>query len=88
MKCKYMIEKMELDGEIIGVPIGGNAAELHAVLNLNEEAMRILELLRDETTEQDVVAQLLREYDGTEAEIATAVQAFIDQMRQEGLLEE
>ena len=88
MKCKYMIEKMELDGEIIGVPVGDNASELHAVLNLNEEAMRILELLRDETTEQAVVAQLLKEYDGSEAKIAGAVHSFIDQLRQEGLLEE
>ena len=88
MKCKYVIEKMELDGEIVGVPVGENAAEFHAVLNLNEEAMRILELLREETTEQDIVAQLLKEYESTEAEIAPLVHAYIDQLRQEGLLEE
>ena len=88
MKCKYMIEKMELDGEIIGVPVGENASELHAVVNVNEEAMRILELLQEETTEESIVAQLLKEYEGTREEIAPLVSAYIEQLRQEGLLEE
>jgi Coenzyme PQQ synthesis protein D (PqqD). len=77
MKCKYQFEKMELDGEIIGVPTGESALEIHSVLNLNEEAMRILELLCEETTEQAVVTQLLEEYDSTEEIIAPLVHAFI-----------
>lgn len=88
MKSKYMFEKMELDGEIVAVPVGDNAAELHAVLNLNEEAMRILDLLQEETTEQAIVSQLLREYEGTEEEIKPLVSAYIAQLRGEGLLEE
>ncbi|MCR4621540.1 MAG: PqqD family protein [Clostridiales bacterium] len=88
MKCKYIFEKMELDGEIVAVPVGESAAELHAVLNVNEEAMRILELLREETTEDGIVAQLLKEYAGEKEEIAGLVSAYIDQLRQEGLLEE
>ena len=50
MKSKYTFEKLELDGQIVAVPVGDNASDLHAVLNLNEEAMRILELLKEETT--------------------------------------
>ena len=88
MKSKYIFEKMELDGEIVAVPVGDNADELHAVLNLNEEAMRILDLLREETTEQDIVSQLLREYEGTEEVIRPLVSAYIAQLREEGLLEE
>ena len=88
MKCKYLFEKMELDGEIVGVPVGESASELHAVLNLNEEAMRILELMREETTEETIVAQLLKEYDSSEEEITPLVHAFIHQLRQEGFLEE
>ena len=88
MKSKYLFEKMELDGEIVGVPVGESASELHAVLNLNEEAMRILELLREETTEQEVIAQLLKEYDSTKEEIAPLVHEFIGQLRHEGFLEE
>ncbi len=88
MKSKYYFEKMELDGEIVAVPVGENAADLHAVLNLNEEAMRILELLREETTEENIVAQLLKEYTCEKEEIAPLVSTYIDQLRQGGLLEE
>ena len=49
MKSRYVFEKVELDGEFVAVPVGEGAAELHAVLNVNEEAMRILELLQKET---------------------------------------
>ena len=88
MKSKYTFEKMELDGEIVAVPVGESAEDLHAVLNLNEEAMRILELLQEETTEESIVAQLLKEYEGEREEIAPLVSAYIEQLRQEGLLEE
>lgn len=88
MKSKYSFEKMELDGEIVAVPVGEGAAELHAVLNVNEEAMRILELLQEETTEENIVAQLMKEYEGKKEEIAPLVSAYIRQLFQEGLLEE
>lgn len=88
MKSKYIFEKMSLDDDIVAVPIGKNAFELHAVLNLNEEAMRILELLQEDTTEQSIVAQLVQEYDSTEQEIAPLVHGFIEQLRDENLLEE
>ncbi len=88
MKSKYTFEKMELDGEIVAVPVGEGAAELHAVLNVNEEAMRILELLQEETTEENIVAQLMKEYEGKKEDIAPLVSAYIRQLFQEGLLEE
>lgn len=88
MKSKYTFEKMELDGEIVAVPVGEGAAELHAVLNVNEEAMRILELLQEETTEENIVAQLMKEYEGKKEEIAPLVSGYIRQLFQEGLLEE
>ena len=88
MKSKYMFEMMELDGEIVAVPVGESATGFHAVLNVNEEAKRILELLRDETTEENIVGQLLKEYEGDKEEISSLVHAYIDQLRQEGLLEE
>ena len=88
VKSRYTFEKMELDGTILAVPIGENAADLHAVLTVNEEAMRILELLQEDTTEESVVAQLLKEYVGKKEEIVPLVKSFIGQLRQEGLLEE
>ena len=88
MKSKYRFEKMELDGGMIAVPVGAGAAELHAVLNVNEEAMRVLVLLQEETTEEAIVDQLMKEYEGNKEEIASLVHDYIDQLRREELLEE
>ena len=79
---------MELDGEIVAVPIGRNAKDFHAVLNVNEEAMRILELLQEETNEQQIVSQLLLEYDGTEEEIRPLVHTYLEELHRAGLLQE
>ncbi len=88
MKLKYHFEKMEIEDEIVAVPVGENANELHSVLNLNEVAMRILELLHEETTEEEIVSHLLLEYEGEKAAVEKAVQSFVAQLRQENLLEE
>ena len=88
MRSKYVFERMELDGEIIAVPVGDNASELHAVLYLNEEALRILELLQEETNEQKIVTQLLSEYDITEEELQSLVHSFIEELRQNGFIVE
>lgn len=88
MRNKYTFEKMEIDDTILAVPIGENATDLHAVLTVNEEAMRILELLRENTTEEKIVSQLLKEYSGNKEEIQSLVNTFVGQLRQEGLLEE
>lgn len=87
MKSKYTFEKMELDGQIVAVPVGENASDLHAVLNLNEEAMRILELLKEETTEDKIVEQLLKEYESTEEELKPMVHTYIEKLIEEGLIE-
>ena len=79
---------MELDGDIVAVPVGENANELHSILNLNEVAMRILELLHEETTEKDLVSQLLLEYEGEKDDVEQAVHSFVIQLREESLLDE
>ena len=88
MKSKYTFEKMELDGQIVAVPVGENASNLHAVLNLNEEAFSILECLKEDITEQGIIAKLLTEYDSTEAQLQPLVHAFLEQLRKEELIEE
>ena len=87
MKSKYTFEKLELDGQIVAVPVGDNASDLHAVLNLNEEAMRILELLKEETTEEKIIEQLLKEYESTEEELKPMVHAYIEKLVKEGLID-
>ena len=87
MKLKYEFETVEIDGEIMAVPVGDNADELHAMLRLNETAAAILGLLKEETTEQAVIDGILAEYEGDPAEIAAQVRAYLQTLRDNGVLE-
>lgn len=87
MKLKYSFEIMELDDEIVAVPVGRNANELHSILNLNEVGKRIIEILHEEITEEDLVSRLLSEYVGAKDDVEKAVHLFVEQLRQEKLLD-
>ena len=45
MRMKYMLEKMEMDDQVIAVPVGENCEEFHGIIKLNETAERIIDLL-------------------------------------------
>ena len=86
MKLKYEFETVELDGEIMAVPVGDNAEELHAMLRLNDTASAILKLLAEETTEEAVCKAILAEYEGDETEIRGYIHEFIGKLKEFDLL--
>ena len=88
MKLKYTLETMELDDELVAVPVGGNANEFHGILKVNETAAAILKLLAEETSEAQVIASIQKQFTGDPAEIAAAVKAYLAEVREAGLLAE
>lgn len=86
MKSKYIFEQMELDGEIVAVPVGDNAQELHAMLRLNGTAADILKLLAEETTEEAIVEALLQKYSGDKTEITGYVRQYLQTLSDAGIL--
>ena len=87
MKLKYEFETVELDGEIMAVPVGDNATELHGLLRLNETAADIIELLRNETDVEAVTDGLLQKYEGEREAIAAYVRQFVAQLTELGVVE-
>lgn len=87
MKLKYEFETVELDGEIMAVPVGDNAPELHGLLRLNETAADIIELLRNETDVEAVTDGLLQKYEGEREAIAAYVRQFVAQLTELGVVE-
>lgn len=88
MKLKYTFETMELDGEIMAVAMDCAADEDRVMLRLNGSAADILALLRDDTTEDAVVAGMLAQYDADEATIRESVQKYIQTLREANLIVE
>ena len=87
MKAKFQFEIMELDDDMVAVPMGDGAESYHGVLKINETAAAILKLLAEDTTEEQIVKVLLEEYTGDRAEIARYTHEYIEKLIAEGIVE-
>ena len=87
MKAKYCFEIMDLDDELVAVPIGEGADAFHGVLKVNETAAAILKIMEQDTTEERIVDSLMQEYDGEKTQIGVYVHEFIKDMIAKGIVE-
>lgn len=86
MKLSNDYVTQEIDGELYLVPLGGEA--FFGVVRCNETGARLVELLREPTTEDALVDALCAEYDAPRALIAADVTAFLATLRKAKALEE
>ena len=86
MKAKYSFEIMELDDGLVAVPVGGDSHEFNGVLKVNETAAEILKLLEQETTEDQIVDSLLKEYSDNPEEIKGYVHEFLEKLNEENVI--
>ena len=61
--------------------------ERGVVIVINALGLRTLELIREQGSRRAVIVQLAAEYDASDTTIAADVDAFLDQMREQQLLE-
>lgn len=88
MKLKYEFEVMNLEDHFVAVPVGEGATEYHGVIKMNDSAAIMFNLLKEETTEHEIVTRLLGEYDGTPKEkIEDYVHSFILAISEKGFIE-
>lgn len=87
MKLKHTFEMMEIDEQKMAVPVGDGADAFHGILKLNQSAAAILELLKEETTEEEMVQKLKEDYDSSEEEIRTYVREYVEELKKAGFIE-
>lgn len=85
LKCKFVCTKVAED--IVAVPVGQRAGEMHLVLKLNEESQYMLECLSHETTEDEIVVKMIEEYDVDKITLVSSVHEFIEKLRSVDLIE-
>ena len=88
MRLKYTFETMELDDQIVAVPVGELAKEYHGVIKLNETAAFLLEHLQKETSEEELTAALAKEYSAAPAQLAEDVHRYLALFKEKGFLTE
>lgn len=67
------------DEEALLVPLGGNA--FHGIVRGNPTLGAILERLKQETTEEQIVESMCAEYDAPKETIAADVHRVVEQLR-------
>lgn len=88
MKLKYAFESINMGDEIIAVPVGKNAHNLKGVLKLNKEGFDIIDSLKTETSEEEIIDQLSLKYNTEYSIVQKYVHNVIEYLKSVGALEE
>ncbi len=86
MKLKYTFEIMEIDDQLMAVPVGDGADEFRGILKLNASAVAIFGLLKEEISEEEIVEALKNEYEDSK-ELKTYVHDYLEQLKEAGFIE-
>ena len=87
MKLKYELEIMNVNDEIVAVPVGNNASQFNGMIKLNKESKDILELIKKFDNPTDLHEELCKIYpDESKNQIGIELCDFLNQLIKEGLL--
>ena len=86
MKATSEVVLREIAGEYLLIPVGATALKIHDMITLSESGLLLWNRLQEECTEDDLVEALLAEYQVDRETAASDVKAFIQQMREVGIL--
>ena len=87
MKIKDGFILRKIAGEDIVVPIGNNIANFNGIINLNESAAFLLRLLQEDTSTENLVESLKKEYKIDEELAKNDVDAFLNILKEHKMLE-
>ena len=88
MKIKSGFIKRTVGGKIIAVAVGERCKDFDGMITLNEMAGFIWDKLENEITQEEIVSAVLKEYDIDREKAEADVAAFIERLREAGLLDE
>lgn len=87
LKSDYLVYDASTE-ERIAVATGDEAKNFNGLLRANETAGAILDYLKNETTEDEIVARILEDYDTTEENARKGLAAVLSTLRSVGAIEE
>lgn len=87
MKLKTGFITHTIGKEQMMVATGPAAKDFHGLVRSNETAAFIVDCLKKDTTEEEIVSAMLQEYDAPEEVIAADVARIVGKLREIGALE-
>ena len=76
----------EVAGNFVVVAVGKKAKEFNAVINLNDTGAYLWKQLSAETTEEQVVENVMKDYEIDKETATSSVKAFIDKLKSNGII--
>lgn len=73
-------------GEYIIVPVGQSAAQFNGIISTNATGAFLWERVQSETTKENLISDLMEEYEVTEKEADEDVSLFISELSKHGIL--
>lgn len=86
MKIKDGFILREVAGSYLVVAVGAAVKAFNGMINLNETGAFLWRVLEKGATEEEAVAELLKEYDVDEETAKADVKAFVSKLTEAGLL--
>lgn len=86
MKIKEGFLLREVAGETVVIP-SGETLDLNMMITLNETGTFLWKNMQEVTTEDALVAALLKEYDVDETIAKEAVKAFVEKLKENDIVE-
>ena len=87
MKLKYTFESIDMGDEIVMVPVGNGAEQMHGVLKLNEAGREIVDLLVRETSEEELVRSLSERFQNDTETIKKFVHQVVEVLQSNDLID-
>ena len=88
MKLKQGFITQDYRGEQLMVAVGPEAKRFHGIVRSNETAAFIVDRLKSETSEEEIVSSMLAEYEVDGSTAASDVRRVLDELRSIGAIEE
>ncbi|MBQ9887094.1 MAG: PqqD family protein [Lachnospiraceae bacterium] len=88
MKIKSGFIMREIAGEYIVVPTGRAAVDFNGIITVNETGMFIWNLLKEDSSEDELVDKLLEEFDIDRETACADVKEYLENMRAAKILED
>ena len=89
MKLKYRFVLREVSGQSVAVAVGMDHSSFNGMVKLNRTGAFLMELLNEkDMSREELLEALLERYDVTGQRAAENLDAFLNTLRQGGLLQE
>ena len=88
MKLKYDFLLRDVGDRVVAVAVGESSENFQGIINMNRSSRAIFELLREETTEDEILGKLMEQYEGTEAFFREEIRKMVLKLRNGGVLKE